>query len=199
MMLLLRLIARIAGMVWMLALALLGLGVAMYCFDGFISLGAARPDRLLGLPSVRRHVGHFLTQLAAPGPTAGLALLCGLGAILLGLLLLLGTLRSRRQRLVVLDRGARDGTLAAKPRTLGEMSRALAEQAPGATGVKRPKLSLSRRGTRGTLQVTASRARTSGRQEVQRAVKDQLEPITSPFGLKARVRVRLGKHGERVQ
>ncbi len=199
MMLLLRLIARIVGMVWMLALALLGLGVAMYCFDGFISLGSSRPDRLLDLPVVRRHVGHFLTQLAASGPTAGLALLCGLAAMLAGLLLALGTLGARRQRLVVLDRDGGGGTLAARPRTLGDMSRALAEQASGATSIKRPKLSLSRRGTRGTLQITASRARTSDRREVQRAVKDQLEPITSPFGLKARVRVRLGKQGERVQ
>lgn len=198
-MLLLRFMTRIVGMIWMLALALLGLGIAMYCFDGFISLGSARPDRLLALSSVRRHVGHFLAQLAAPGPTAGLALLCGLGAMLLGLLLLLGTLRSRRERLVVLDRDASEGTLAARPRTLGEMSRALAEHAPGATSIKRPKLSLSRRGTRGRLEVTASRARTSDRSDVERAVKAQLEPISGPFGLRSRVRVRLGKEGQRVQ
>jgi len=199
MMLLLRLIARIVGTVWMLGLAVLGLGIAAYCFDGFISLGSARPDRLLGLPGVRRHVGYFLGQLAASGPTAGLALLCGLGAMLLGLLLLSGTLRSRRQRLVVLDRDAGQGTLAARPRTLGEMSRGLAEQASGATSIKRPKLSLSRRGTRGKLTVAASRAQTSGRSEVEQAVKAQLEPISGPFGLRARVRVRLGRDGERVQ
>ncbi len=195
----LRAVVRVVEMLWMLALALLGLGLAMYCFDGFISLGSARPDRLLALPSVRRRIGHFLDQITASGPTAGLALLCGLGAVLLGLLLLLGTLRSRRERLVVLDRSAADGTLAARPRTLGEMSRALAALAPGATTVKRPKLKLSRRGTRGRLQVTASRTQTSDRHVVQQAVKDQLEPISGPFGLRARVRVRLGREGERVQ
>ena len=65
-------------------LALFGLAVAMYCVDALVGLGSVRPDRLLHLPSVRDHVGHFLNQLAAPGSTAGLALLCGLGAMLPG-------------------------------------------------------------------------------------------------------------------
>ncbi|MGZ6669485.1 MAG: hypothetical protein ACXVH3_32910, partial [Solirubrobacteraceae bacterium] len=99
-MVLLRALARLIGAVWMLVLALLGLGIALYCFDALISLGSARPDRLLNLARVRRHLGRFLDQIAAPGPTAGVALLCGLGAMLLGVLLLLGTLRSRKQRLV---------------------------------------------------------------------------------------------------
>ena len=71
----LRTLARLIGFLWMLLLALFGLGVALYCFDGLVSLGSARPDRLLHLPSVRRHVGRFLNQVAAPGSTAGLALL----------------------------------------------------------------------------------------------------------------------------
>ena len=79
------------------------------------------------------------------------------------------------------------------------MARALAEQTPGITTVKRPKLTLSRRGTRGRLKVTASRHRTSERDDVQRAVRSQLEPISGPFNLKPRVRVHLGQPGERVQ
>lgn len=198
-MVLARALARLVGAIWMLVLALLGLGVALYCVDAVISLGSARPDRLLHLPAVRRHVGRFLDQVAAPGPTAGLALLCGLGAMLLGILVLLGTLRSRKQRLVVLEQDASNGTLAARPGTLRAMARALAEQASGATSVKRPKLALSRRGRRGRLTVTASRARTSDRREVERALREGLEPISGPFGLEPRVRVRLGERGERVQ
>jgi hypothetical protein len=198
-MVLLRAITRLVGALWMLVLALLGLGIALYCFDALISLGSARPDRLLDLPAVRRHVGHFLDQIASPGPTAGLALLCGLGAMLLGILLLLGTLRSRQQRLAVLEHDTSNGTLAARPRPLGAMARALAEQAPGATSVKRPKLALSRRGSRGRLTVTASRARTSDRREVERVLKERLEPISEPFHLKPRVRVVLGERGERVR
>ncbi len=198
-MLLLRALTRLIGVLWVLVLALLGLGVALYCLDGLIGLGSARPDRVIDLPGVRRHVGHFLGQLAAPGSTAGLALLCGLGAMLLGLLLLVGTLRSSKQRLAVLDRDSSTGTLAARPRPLRDMSRALAEQASGASSVRRPKLSLSRRGTRGRLKVTASRAETSDRREVERAVKDQLEPLSGPFALRPRVRVRVGREGERAR
>ncbi len=198
-MLLLRVLTRLVGMLWMLALALFGLGIALYCLDGFISLGSARPDRLIGLPGIRRHVGHFLDQVAAPGPTAGLALLCGLGAILLGILLVLGVLRSRRQRLVVLEHDRDTGTLAARPGTVRDMVRALAEQTPGATSVKRPGLALSRRGNRGRLRVTAARARTSDAREVEQALKERVAPVSEPFNLTPRVRVRRGERGERVQ
>lgn len=196
---LLRAMARLIGSLLMVVLALLGLAVAAYCFDGFIGLGSARPDRLLGLPAARRDVGHFLTQLATPGNTAGLALVCGIGTILLGLLLLRALLRSSKERLVVLDTDADGATLAARPRTLQAMARVLVERAPGITNVKRPRLTLSRRGTRGRLKVTASRNRTSERDEVQRAVTSQLEPITGPFNLTPRVRVHVGQPGERVQ
>jgi hypothetical protein len=196
---LLRAMARLIGSLLMVVLALLGLGVAAYCFDGFISLGSLRPDRLLGLSSVRRHVGHFLSQIAAPGNTAALALICGVGAMLIGLLLLRGLLRSPKERLVVLDGNADGATLAARPRTLRTMARALAEQAPGITNVKRPRLSLSRRGTRGRLRVAASHARTSERRDVQQAVTTQLEPISTPFHLRSRVRLHVGQRGERVQ
>jgi hypothetical protein len=195
----LRALTRLVGSLLMLALALLGLGVALYCFDGFISLGSSRPDRLLGLPGLRRHVGHFLDQLAAPGPTAALALLCGLGAMIVGGLLLYGTLRPSRQRLAVLERDADGGTLAARPNALRAMARALAGQAVGATAIKRPKLGLSRRGGRGRLTVTASRSETTDPQALVRAVADQLEPISGPFKLRPRVRVRLGERRERVQ
>ena len=196
---LLRVMARLVGSLLMVVLALFGLGVAAYCFDGFIGLGAARPDRLLGLPAARRDVGHFLAQLATPGNTAGLALICGIGTILLGLLLLRALLGSSKERLVVLDTDADGATLAARRRTLQSMARVLAEQAPGITNVKRSKLTLSRRGTRGRLKVIASRHRTSERDEVQRAVRSQLEPISGPFNLKPRVRIHLGQSGERVQ
>lgn len=197
-MLVLRALRRVIGVLLMLALALLGLGVALYCLDGFIRLGSVRPDRLLHLSDVRRHVGHFLEQIAAPGPTAGLALLCGIGAMLLGLAILVGTLRSSRQRLAVLDT-VDGGTLAVRPRTLRAMAGVLAERADGATAVKRPRIALSRHGTRGRLKVTASRSRTAERQAVEQAIRDRLAPISQPFNLRPRVRVRSGERGERVQ
>jgi hypothetical protein len=202
-MLLWKALVRLVGMVLMLALALLALGIALYCLDGFIALGSARPDRLLHLASVRRHVGHFLEQVAAGGPTAGLALAGGLGVMALGGLLVAGLLRSPKQRLAVLSAADADdtanGTLAARPRALRDMSRALAEQAPAATSIERPKLRLARRANRGRLTMTVSRTRTSDPADVERNVTDRLKPISGPFRLRPHVRVRLAERGERVQ
>jgi hypothetical protein len=195
----LRGLARLIGMLLMFALALVCLGIAMYCLNGLISLGSIRPDRLLHLPTVRRHVGHFLAQIAAPGPTADLALAGGVVSVCLGLLVVGGTLRSTRQRLILLRSDRRQGTLAARPRTLRAMAQALAEQAAGVTAIKRPTLTSSRRGTRGRLSISVSRSRGSDPREVQAAVATQLELITGPFGLRPRVKVREGEAGERVQ
>ena len=198
-MIVLRALARLIGMLLMVALALVCLGIALYCLNGLISLGSIRPDRLLGLPAARHHVGHFLSQIAAPGPTADLALAGGVVAVLLGLLVVSGTLRSTRQRLIVLGSDRKRGTLAARPRILRAMAQTLAEQAAGVTAIKRPALRSSRRGTRGRLSLTASRSRSSDAKEVEAAVVSQLAPITGPFGLRPRVHVREGEAGERVQ
>jgi hypothetical protein len=198
-MLALRALTRLLGMLWMLVLALVGLGFAVYCFDGFISLGSARPDRLLSLPAARTHVGRFLDQIAAAGPTAALALLGGLVALLIGLLLLAGILRSRKERMAVLEYNQDSGTLAAKPRTLAAMGRALAEQAPGATNIARPRLKLSRRGQRGRMTVRVARSRSADARSVESAIKERLAPLSGPFHLTPKVRVRVGERGERVQ
>ena len=119
--------------------------------------------------------------------------------MLLGVLLLVGVLGRRRERLVILDHDHQSGVVAARRRPLGEMARALAEPARGATSVKRPKFSLSRRGTRGTLKINATRTRKTDPRELQTALETAVKPITEPFGLKPRVRVRLGESGDRVQ
>jgi hypothetical protein len=196
---LLRPLARLIGFFWMVVLALFGLAVAMYCVDALVSLGSVRPDRLLHLPNVRDHVGHFLDQLAAPGSTAGLALLCGLGAMLLGILLLIGVLGRRQQRLAILEHDSQTGAIAARRRPLGDMARALAQPTNGATSVKRPKLTLSRRGTGGKLKLNVTRTRTADPRELQAALQTAVEPITEPFGLRPQVRVRLGESGNRAQ
>lgn len=109
-MIVLRPLVRLIGLLWLLALALVGLRVALYCLDGLVGLGSARPDRLAGLGSVRRSVGRLLDQLAAPGSLAWLSLLCGIAAVLVGLLLLVGLLRRARERLVLLELDAQAAT-----------------------------------------------------------------------------------------
>lgn len=193
-------LVRLVGMVLMLALALLALGIALYCLDGVITLGSARPDRLLDLPSVRGHVGRFLDQIAASGSTAGLALAGGVGAMALGALLVAALLRSPKQRLALLSADdATEGTLAARPRALRDMSRALAERAPAATSIDGPKLRLARRANRGRLTMTVSQARAADPADLERTVAERLKPISGPFRLTPRVRVRPAEQGERVQ
>lgn len=196
--LLARAFSRTIGILLMVALALLGLGVALYCLDALVGLGAARPDRVLDLPSVRSGTGRFLAQVAAPGVTAGLALLCGLGAVTLGMLLLVGLLRSRRRRVAVMERPGDGGRLAAKPGPLRDMARALAQQTP-ATAVQRPRLALSRNGDRGRMTLCATRPRTTEAATLRRALEESLRPISEPFGLKPRIRVREATQGERAK
>ncbi|MDQ6745697.1 MAG: hypothetical protein M3Z27_06765 [Actinomycetota bacterium] len=192
---LLRATTRLVGMIWTLALALTGLGVALYCVDDAIRLGSIRPDRLLHLVSVRRHVGHFLTQVTAPGPTAGLALLCGLGAILLGALLLAGIL-SVRERRAVLDDDRTAGRLTARPKAIRDIARALAETFPGAPRITAAKLTLSRRGRRGRLKLTAIRTSDTEPRQIREALQARLRPLSEPFSLRTRIRIRLRGPGD---
>lgn len=197
-MLLLRALTRVVGILWTLVLALAGLAVALYCLSRLVNLGAANPPRLLHLPVVRRHVGHFLDQLAAPGPTAGLALVCGLGAMAIGLLLLLGLLGRRQTHLAMLEADG-DGRLGVRRRAVRELARVLAGQAEGATHVRRPRVVLSRGGQRGRLIIRATRTPSGEPAEVQRAVAERLTPLTEPFHLRPRIHVETGQAGERVQ
>jgi len=192
MMLLLGALARLVELLLMAAIALIGLGVGLYCLSGLISLGSVRPDRLLHLPVVRARVGHFLAQLAAPGPTAILALLGGLAAIAIGIGLLVGLLGTRRERLVVMeDDASGTGGLYARQRTVSRMVRAETLLAPGVTGVRRPKVRLARSGRRGRVRVLAARGADPDAATVDRAVHDRVDPVLAPLGLRGDIRVRL--------
>lgn len=190
-----RVLARIVGFVVLVALAAAGIVVAVFC----IGTGTHGPSlgglaRLLSLASVRDSVGHWLTSLEAPGSVAVIAGLCGLGAIALGLLLIAGVLVPRRERLVQLA-DDEQGALAARRRPLAQVARALVEQVRGVTEARvrvRPF-----RGTGGRLSVRASRSRRAEADEVRRAVSEQLESLTQPFKLKARVDV--PRRGARVE
>jgi hypothetical protein len=119
---------------------------------------------------------------------------CGLGAILLGLLLMAGLLVPRRERLVTL---ASDdtGTLAARRRPLAQAAQTLVEQVRGVTDARarvRP-----RRRAGGRLRVRASRTKAADPGQVRSAVDDQLRELTDPFTLTTRVEV--ARDGARVQ
>lgn len=195
MILLARVLVRLLGFVALIVLAVAGIAVAVFC----IGTGAHGPSlgglaSLLSLSSVRETVGRDLFRLAEPGSVAVIAGLCGLGAILLGLLLLAGIFVPRRERLVQLVSDER-GTIAARRRPLAQVATAIVEQVRGVTDARVRVRPLRRAG--GRLSVRASRTRPADPRELQNAVRQQLASLTEPFKLRARVEV--PRRGPRVQ
>lgn len=189
-MILVRALVRLLAFVLLVVLAAVGLAVAIAAFDPSAVLG------FLGLPDLRDVVEGFYDDLEAPGPVALASALAGGGAILLGLVLLVGLLVPRRERLVALDE-TDHGQLAARRRPLAQIATHLAEQTRGVTDAK-TKVKPARRGG-GRLRVRADRPRNTQGAEVDQAVSTSLEALTGPFKLKARVRTRVGESGSRVQ
>jgi Family of unknown function (DUF6286) len=196
--LLLRAVARFVVLVLLVALALAGLAAAVFSIQG--------GDRPLSLPGLAEHirlveveetVGDYLDQLEADGPLAKASALAGAGAVLAGLLLLLGVLAPRRERLVVFDDGEA-GRLAARRRTLARVAEALAEQARGVTEAKarvRPRGRLRK----GRLRVRVSHPRKYRDSEVEERVLSAVSPLVDSSGLKPRVEARVGKGRAKVE
>jgi uncharacterized protein DUF6286 len=196
--LLLRAVARFVVLVLLVALALAGLAAAVFSIQG--------GDRPLSLPGLAEHiglveveetVGDYLDQLEADGPLAKASALAGAGAVLAGLLLLLGVLAPRRERLVVFDDGEA-GRLAARRRTLARVAEALAEQARGVTEAKarvRPRGRLRK----GRLRVRVSHPRKYRDSEVEERVLSAVSPLVDSSGLKPRVEARVGKGRAEVE
>ncbi|HEV7882707.1 MAG TPA: hypothetical protein VGO81_04015 [Solirubrobacteraceae bacterium] len=123
-----RLIARLIALVLSATLAVAGLGVAVFGAQAHTSpLSLSSLARHLRLDDVRVSVGPVLADLQAGGPVAKVAALVGAGAIAFGALLLFGVLARRRERLVVM-RSDDAGTVAARPRALGQAAVTLGEQ-----------------------------------------------------------------------
>jgi hypothetical protein len=198
MILLLRAATRLVTFVLLTILAACGLAIAIF------SIGSSRTGdfslpglaRLVHLGDLRDQVGELLDDLAANGPVAGIAALCGLGAVALGLLLLVGALWPRRERMVILERSG-EGTLAARRRVLGRVAGALAEQTRGVTATKVKVAPGRRRG--GRLVVRADHSRSQEPRDVRQRTQLALAPLTEPFRLRARVHPRLGRRRRRVE
>jgi hypothetical protein len=195
MILLARALVRVVSFLLLVILAVAGIVLAVFC----IGTGTSGPSlgglaSLLDLSALRDAVGSWLEQLQAPGPVAGIAAVSGLGAILLGLVLLAGILVPRRERLITLTSGER-GTLAARRRPLAQAATALVEQVRGVTEA-RVRVRPRRRGG-GRLAVRASRTRRVDAEQLKGAVGEQLSGLTDPFKLTARVDV--PRRGGKVQ
>lgn len=189
-MILLRALVRVLSFLLLLALAAAGAAAIAVAVDPGWTAGQ------LGLPSLRDTVSGWFDALAADGPVAVFSGLGGLGAVLLGLLLLAGVLIPRRERLVALE-STELGSLNARRRPLADVATQLVERTRGVTNA-RVKVKPRRRGG-GTLRVRADRPRPTDSSAIKSAVTEDLRALTGPFKLKAAVQTRLGDGGARVQ
>lgn len=180
-----RVLVRLVAFLLLVLLALAGLAVAVFSIDtGTTGPSLGRLAELLHLASLRDTVGAWLDQLEASGSVAVVAGLCGLGAMLVGLVLLAGLLVPRRERLITMP-SAVSGDLAARRRPLAQVAQTLAEQARGVMGARaRAK---PRRRSGGRLRMRVARGRSEDAGLVRSAVAGRVAELTEAFQLKARV------------
>ncbi len=189
MILLLRALARLVTVLVLAALALAGLAGAIFAIgsgDGDLSLPGLL--RLVEAPAGRDEVAQLLDAVEADGPTAVSSALGGAAAVVAGLLLLVGLLAPRRERLVHLER-PEEGPIDARRRPLAAVARSLAEQ-PREVHAARARVRPRRRGTGGRLRVSADHARSRPADQVSTHVREQLLPLTESFPLRLQVRTR---------
>lgn len=189
-MILARAVVRVIAFLLLLALALVGLAVAVAAVDlGTVTDQAKTPE-------LRDSVGRWFSAMESDGPIAVASALAGIGAVLLGLLLLAGLLVPRRERLVLLEKSTQ-GPLHARRRPLAQIAGVLTDRVDGVASTH-AKVRARRRGG-GRLQIRADRPQTSEAKATKQAISSQLEQLTGPFKLTARVQTRSGKRGKRVQ
>ncbi len=195
----LRALARAIAFLLLVALAALGLATAIFSLQGNSNtLSLPRLAAHFRLPQLEDIAGDYLSSLERSGPTAWISVGAGAAAAALGLLVLVGELAPRRERVLVLD-GEEGSTLAARRRPLTQIAAALAEQERGVSLAK-TRVRSSRWRTGGGLRVTAFHPRNRAPNEIVTRVSGAVEPLANAFHLRTRVRPRLGERGRaRVQ
>jgi hypothetical protein len=193
---LLRVIARFAALLLLIALALLGLATAIFAIQGDrATLSLPTLARHFQLPQLRPVVGDWLAGLGARGPTALVSFGGGLVAIATGLLLLVGIFVPPRERLLLFgeDEG---GRLTARPKALGQIASALAHRVRG-VAVTRVRVRSRRRGRGGKLRLSTTHVASIPNDEAERAIARALSPFVESFELKPHLTTKPGR--QRVQ
>jgi hypothetical protein len=190
-------LVRLIALILTAALAVAGLAAAIFSVQGdSATLSLSSLADLVALGDLRTDVGDFLATLQADGPIAKVAALAGVGAVLLGLILLFGVLARRRERLVVL-RSDEGGRIAARPRAVGQAAVALGEQSRDvlqATAKATPR----RHGTGGRLRLTVYEVPPADGNGATAAGSDRVQALAEPFALRVRVRSRPPRRGART-
>jgi hypothetical protein len=194
---LLRLLAAVVGFVLLVVIAVGGVVVAIFCIRGATAtLSLHHLASLLSLPDLRDKVGPFLSSLEADGPVAALAALCGAGAILLGIGLLVGALMPRRERILVVERSDR-GTIAARRRAVGNALADLAERPREVIGAK-AKVSPNRKRTGGRARLKLTEAAGTDERPKAEQARTDLKDLASALSLKLQTSSRRPRRGGRT-
>ncbi len=194
---LLRLLAAVVAFLLLVAIAVGGIVVAIFCIrGGTATLSLHHLASLISLPGLRDKVGPFLESLEADGPVAALAALCGAGTVLLGIGLIVGALVPRRERILIVERSDR-GTIAARRRAAGSALADLAEKPREVLSAKaKVSPNRSRTGGRARLKLTES-AGTDERPKAEQARTD-LKDLSTALSLKLQTVSRRPRRGGRT-
>ncbi len=193
----LRFLAALLAAVLLAAIAVGGIVVAIFCLRGdSATLSLDHLAHLLALDDLRDTVGGWLATLEADGPVAALAALCGAGAVLLGIGLIVGALVPRRERLLIISREER-GTVAARRRAAAGALASLAERPRDVLKARaRIKPNRSRAGGRARLKLVSA-THADEHPEAQRARAD-LERLADSMSLRLASRTSEPRRGGRA-
>lgn len=195
--LVLKTLVRLIGFLLALALCIIGLALAVFSIQGGKSgLSITHLAHLVHLPALRHDVDTFLTRMEASGPVAVVALASGVGAVIIGVLALVGVLVPTRERLLTLSSSG-DEALLARRRALAALARSLAERADGVSEAK-VRVRVRRRGG-GKLTVRAQHTRASDATAARSALEAALAPLIGPLPLSTKLKVRPPEQGAGVE
>lgn len=175
----------------LLALVLLPLlGLVAAAFASAAIAGGANARSLADtaqLTQAWREVGTFLENTAPAGGTT--VLVAAAGALLIGIILLIGALAPARERELALKD---DRDLSIRRRALRSAFVAQAGSARGTTATKvRLRTRRLRRG--GRLAVRATRSPRAEAAPIKQSLSARIEPLAAAFALRAKVSSRVGK------
>ena len=198
MILLLRFLAHLVAFLLLLALAVVGLAVAVFSIGaGEEGLSLPRLATLVRLPELEGLTASFLGGVEG-GALTDQALAAGAIAVLASILLLIGALVRPTDRVMVLS-DASEGRLVARRRALGHAVAATAERARGVTST-RVKVKPKRRGVGGRVEVVATHSRRADPAQIKEGVSEAVGALIGEArSLKVRTRPEPGEAGERAE
>jgi hypothetical protein len=188
-----RALARVTGSLLLFVIGAAGILAAVFCLQGAdATLSLPHLASLLGLDSLRDTIGGWLDELEASGPDALIAALCGIGAIALGVALLVGALVPGRDRLLGIDSND-TGEIAARRRAVAAALASVAERSGDVRSAK-VRVRPNRSHAGGRALITVAGTRTKDESPRAEASREDLERLERELSLK--VTARRSRRGE---